>query len=205
MSTNLNGDERELLKLIQFFRKHSEKLAAENKMDEEYRQFIETCDKFSEQLDFHARNREIVLAEREQLKNLVKDNAQCPKCHKNANLKAIGTDKSTEGWVSNKYKCRGCNIEFVWNAPNNPWDMIPYVEKFIADLEIKLERETGSPEEKQPAIDALEQMKANLGKLKPVVEGSDKDLKEMEERDREMREIVIKFKKHLMIEKIKME
>jgi hypothetical protein len=48
-------------------------------------------------------------------------------------------------------------------------------------------------------------MKANLGKLKPVVEASDLDMKELNERDAQMADIVHKFKKQLLIEKIKME
>lgn len=203
MSNNLTADERDLVRLVQYFKKKAESFTEEERTGGEFVQMMETCDKFVEQLTFHAQNREIVLAEREQLQKLVRDNAQCPKCHKSANLKIIGTDKSSEGWISNKYKCRACNIEFVWNAPNNPWHMIPYVEKFIADLEQKLEG--SADEESQPAREALNQMKENLGKLKPVVEASDKDIREMEARDKEMAEIVSKFKKHLMIEKIKLE
>jgi hypothetical protein len=51
----------------------------------------------------------------------------------------------------------------------------------------------------------LEAMKANLAKLKPVAEASDLDMKDLEEREAQMADIVHKFKKHLMIEKIRLE
>lgn len=204
MSQNLKPEERELIKLVGFFKKRAEKMIEEEKVDAEYNQLIETCDKLVSQIELHARNREIVLGEREQLKALVKDNAVCPKCSSNANLKMIGTDVNEKGWKSNKYKCRKCNIEFVWNAPNNPWDMIPYVENFLANLETKLNEE---PDQslKDHTTDVLNLMKANLQKLKPVVEASDLDLAELEEREKEMADMVHKFKKHLLIEKIRME
>jgi len=204
MNPNLKPEERELVKLVGFFKKRAERMIEEQKVDPEYNQLIETCDKLVAQIELHARNREIVLGEREQLKGLVKDNARCPKCESNANLKMVGTDVNEQGWKSNKYKCRKCNIEFVWNAPNNPWDMIPYVENFLSNLEHKLEAEA-DPTLRDHTKDVLNLMKANLDKLKPVVEASDLDLKELEEREKEMAEMVHKFKKHLLIEKIRME
>jgi hypothetical protein len=204
MSQNLKPEERELVKLVGFFKKKAEMLISENKMSEDYRQMIETCDKLVSQLELHAQNREIILAEREQLKSLVKDNAKCPKCESNTNLKTVGVDKNEKGWKSNKYKCRKCNIEFVWSAPNNPWDMIPYVEGFVDNLEKKAQEE---PDEslKQNTLDVLNLMKANLAKLKPVVEASDLDLAELEAREAEMSNMVHTVKKHLLIEKIRME
>lgn len=205
MNENLKPEERELLKLVQYFKKRAEILIIENRLDEEYRQMLDTCDKFADQLNLHAKSRETILAERQQLSNLVKDNAKCPNCHSNEQLKQIGTDVSEKGWKSNKYKCRRCNITFVWAAPNNPWDMIPYVENFISDLEARLsngELEEGSYEHTATAV---AQMKANLLTLKPVVEASDLDFKELEDREQQMAELVHKFKKHLMIEKIRLE
>jgi hypothetical protein len=205
MSHNLKENERELLKLINFFRKHAEKLIGENKVDAEFQQLIDTCEKFSEQLNLHAMRREEVLQQREQLKGLVKDNAVCPKCGKAANLKFVGTDKSPQGWKSNKYKCRKCNIEFVWARPNNPWDMIPYVENFVAELQTKVMNEGIPAEEKQQAMDTIAQMEGNLQKLKPVIEASDLDHKELVEREEEMAKMIHEFKNHLLIIKIKMD
>jgi DNA-directed RNA polymerase subunit RPC12/RpoP len=205
MEQNLKPEERELIKLVQYFKKRAQVLITENKLDEDYRQMLETCDKLTEQLHQHAKNREIILAEREQLQGMIKDNAKCPKCSSNEMLKVIGFDTTAQGWKSNKYKCRRCNIAFVWNTPNNPWDMIPYVEKFINDTEEKIAGLNSSDPEHEATLLGLEQMKANVAKLKPVAEASDLDMKDLEERELQMADLVRKFKKHLMIEKIKME
>jgi hypothetical protein len=205
MDQNLKQEERELVKLVGFFKKRGEILIIENKLGDEYKELLATCDKFVDQLRLHAKSRETILNEREQLKNMVKDNAKCPECKSNTHLKVIGFDTNSKGWKSNKYKCRRCNISFVWNAPNNPWDMIPYVEHFITEMEGKINNENTDEETKQQTRLVLEQMKQNVGKLKPIVEASDLDMKELEARDKEMTEIVHKFKKHLLIEKIKME
>jgi len=205
MSQELKQEERELIKLVSFFKKRAENWATGDIMPEEFKQLVETCDKLVEQINLHAQSREVILSEREMLKKLVKDNAQCPRCNKPDNLKLIGTEKNDKGWQSNKYKCRKCNITFVWNAPNNPWDMIPYVESVVAEIEKKAEAENLDEASKQHYTDAITQMKGNLAKLKPVVENSAIDIANLELRDKEMAEMVHKFKKHLMIEKIKME
>jgi DNA-directed RNA polymerase subunit RPC12/RpoP len=205
MEQSLKPEERELIKLVHYFKKRAQVLITENKLDEDYRQMLETCDKLTEQLHQHAKNRHIILAEREQLQGMIKDNAKCPKCSSSEMLKVIGFDTTAQGWKSNKYKCRRCNIAFVWNTPNNPWDMIPYVEKFIQDTEEKIAALHSSDPEHEATFLGLEQMKANVAKLKPVAEASDLDMKDLEERELQMADLVRKFKKHLMIEKIKME
>jgi hypothetical protein len=205
MSHNLKENERELIKLVNYFRKHAEKLVSENKVDAEFQQLIDTCEKFAQQLNLHAQRREEVLQQREQLKNLVKDNALCPKCHKNTHLKFVGIDKHPQGWKCNKYKCRKCNIEFVWSRPNNPWDMIPYVEGFVKELQQKIESEATPEDEKQLALETVNQMQGNLDKLKPVIEASDLDFNELNERDEEMAKMIHEFKNHLLIIKIKMD
>lgn len=205
MNTDLNAAEREVVKLIGLFKKRAEKLSGENKPEESFDQLIETCNKLLEQIDLHATKRKAILQDRVQLENLVKDNARCPKCSKADKLKLTGTDKSAEGWVSNKYKCRNCNIEFVWNAPNNPWDMIPYVEKVVREIEKGANDERASEESKKEYAEALVQMKGNLDTLRPIVEASGLDFAELQDREKEMEELLQKFKKHLMIEKIKMD
>ncbi|HOZ87555.1 MAG TPA: hypothetical protein PL029_07345 [Bacteroidia bacterium] len=205
MEQSLKPEERELVKLVNYFKKRAEILIIENKLDDEYRQMLDTCDKLTAQLYLHAKNRQMVLSEREQLQSLVKDNAKCPQCSSNVQLKLIGTDKNDRGWKSNKYKCRRCNITFVLNTPNNPWDMIPYVEDFVGNMEAKLNNEQLDETSKEHTRLALGQMKANLSKLKPVVDASDLDFAELEEREKQMAEMVHKFKKHLMIEKIRLE
>lgn len=119
-------------------------------------------------------------------------------------LKAICFETSPQGWKSNKYKCRRCNIAFVWNTPNNPLDIIPYVEKFIKDTEEKIASLNDSDQSLEPTIHGLEAMKANLTKLNLLAEASDLDMKDLEEYEQQMADMVHKFKKHLMIEKIKM-
>jgi hypothetical protein len=205
MDRNLKPEERELIKLVQHFKKRAQILLAENRLAEEHGQMLETCDKFVEQLQLHAQIRETVLAEYQKLKEMIKDNAKCPSCSSNEMIKLIGFDTNSKGWKSNRYKCRRCNIAFTWNTPNNPWDMIPYVEEFISNTEQKLAGEDPTDPNYEFTKLSLEQMRANLGKLKPVVEASDLDMKELNERDAQMADIVHKFKKHLMIEKIKME
>ena len=205
MDQNLKPEERELIKLVNYFKKRGEILIVENKLGDEYSQMLETCDRLVEQLEVHAKNRQVVLTEREQLQNMVKDNAKCSSCSSNEMIKVIGTDTNEKGWKSNKYKCRRCNITFVWNTPNNPWDMIPYVERFVVNMQNRLEDENLDDDSRQQTTMALEQMIANIGKLKPVVEASDKDVAELEEREKQMADMVHKFKKHLMIEKIKLE
>ncbi|HEY1039120.1 MAG TPA: hypothetical protein VGF30_06925 [Bacteroidia bacterium] len=205
MEKNLKPDEREVVKLVQYFKKRAQVLITEDKLTEEYQQMLDTCDKLIEQLYLHAGDREAILAEREQLQGMIKDNAKCPKCNSNEMLKVIGTDTSAEGWESNKYKCRKCNIAFVWNTPNNPWHMIPYVEKFIAETELKLSGIDPADIERAVTMKGLEQMKENVARLKPITETSDLNLKNLEEREVQMADMVRKFKKHLMIEKIKIE
>ncbi|HEX8516334.1 MAG TPA: hypothetical protein VF868_09060 [Bacteroidia bacterium] len=205
MSHNLRENERELIKLVNFFRKHAEKLSNENKQDEEFKLLIDTCEKFAEQLNMHAARRDDVIMQREQLKNLVRDNALCPKCTKNTHLKFVGVDTHPEGWKCNKYKCRKCNIGFVWSRPNNPWDMIPYVEGFVSDLEKKIQSDEMGEEEKQAAVATIAQMHSNIDKLKPVIEASDLDYRELQEREEEMAKMIHEFKNHLLIIKIKMD
>lgn len=205
MAPNLKAEERELIRLVNYFKRKVKVLTAENKLKEDYSEMIQTCEKFVDQIAVHASHRDAVIEDRERLKGLIKEQALCPRCAKNFNLKLIGTDKSPEGWKSNKYRCKKCNIEFVWNTPNNPWDMVPYVEKYISTLEEKLAKEEVDNDTKEQNQQAIEQLKGNLAKLKPVVEASDLDLSEMENRDKEMSEIVRNFTKQLMIEKIRME
>jgi hypothetical protein len=120
-------------------------------------------------------------------------------------LKFVGIDKHPQGWKCNKYKCRKCNIEFVWSRPNNPWDMIPYVEGFVKELQQKIESEATPEDEKQLAFETVNQMQGNLDKLKPVIEASDLDFNELNERDEEMAKMIHEFKNHLLIIKIKMD
>ena len=61
--------------------------------------------------------------------------------------------------------------------------------------------ETDTDQTRQ-AIDVMQQ---NLDKLKPIVEGHDKDYHELQTREQEMERFLHEFKNSLMIEKIKMD
>jgi hypothetical protein len=205
MEPTFNADERELLRLVSYFKKKAQSLAEEQENKEDFKQLMETCDLLRDHLYTHAGYRDAVLANREQLKSMIKDNARCPDCGKVDMLKLTGVAANEQGWKSNKYRCRSCNIEFVWNAPNNPWDMVPYVENFIQNIESKLNEEGPDDGSRQAVAETVRQMKESLEILKPVVEKSDQDFIEFEAREKEMEGIVNRFKKQLMIEKIRLE
>ncbi|HYG49912.1 MAG TPA: hypothetical protein VD905_03370 [Flavobacteriales bacterium] len=196
-------NERELVNLVTFFKKRVNKFMEQGKLGEEYKQLIESCDKLTGALGAHAERRNKVQEQREQLKKLVKDNAVCPKCNSNENLKHTGVDTNEKGWKSNKYKCRRCNIEFVWARPNNPWDMLAFVEDFLHIQNSALDTE--SPEKQEQTKAVIAQMEGNVAALKPVIEASDTDYKEMQERDAEMAKIIREFKTQLLIEKVKLD
>jgi len=204
MNKHFNQNERDLVKLAGFFKKQSKKLIEEGKLGDEHKKVEEAVDRFMDFLNNHANTRAFVMEQREYLNKLVKDNAVCPKCHASEKLKVVGTDKNEKGWKSNRYKCRKCNIEFTWNMPNNPWNMIAHIEQVLQQLNSKSSEE--SPEgEKEQITAAIESMQTNLDKLKPVIEAHDKDYTELQTRESEMEKLIHEFKNSLMIEKIKMD
>jgi hypothetical protein len=205
MNQNLKENERELIKLANFFRKRAASLMKEGKLSEEHQQVIDACEKLINALNIQAEQRAEIILQRENLKNIIKDNADCPKCNKNSHLKLIGIDKNDKGWKFNKYKCRRCNIEFVWNKPNNPWDTIPFLNMLVEDLQQKLNAENLSEEMRQPSVDMIANVQENINKLKLVVEVSDRDFEEMQRKELEMDKMIHGFKNHLLIERIKMD
>lgn len=196
MNPNLKENERELIKLVIFFKKKADKLIQEGKLGEEHKQMITACESLVEKLELHANNRKEILAQRELLRSIVKDNAVCPKCGRNTHLKHVGVATSEQGWKSNKYQCRRCNIQFVWNRPNNPWDLLPFMEAYLKEI-----REKAGDEVDQDEIDQVEK---NLATLRPVLEASDRSYEEMKNSEAEMDQMIHTFRKHLLIEKIKM-
>ena len=205
MNQNLRDHERELIKIVNHFRKRADKLMAQGKLSDEHTKVSESCANLIEKLNSHADGRAEIIAQREKLKGIVKDHANCPKCQQSTQLKLVGVQKNEKGWKCNKYKCRKCNIEFVWTKPNNAWDMIPFMEFYIGDLHSRIEKELDSPELKAQTESILIQMQETLQKLKPVIEASDAGYLEMEERDAEMTKMIKEFKSFLLIEKIKMD
>lgn len=177
----------------------------EGKLSEEHKKVEEAVDHFLAHLSNHADSRAFVLEQREYLNKLVKDNAGCPKCHTNEKLKIVGTEKNEKGWKSNRYKCRKCNIEFTWNMPNNPWHMIEYIEEVLQQMRSKTESNITSEAEKAQAGEVIAGMKANLDRLKPVIDAHDKDYSDLQSREQEMERLLHEFRNSLMIEKIKMD
>jgi hypothetical protein len=204
MNKHFKSNERELVKVATFFKKQSKKLIAEGKLGEEHKKVEDAVDKFVEQMNHHADSRAFILDQREQLKKLVKDNAECPSCHSSNMLKLVGVEKNEKGWKSNRYKCRKCNIEFTWNRPNNPWDMIAYIQEVMQMLRDKEAAEQNA-DEKLALKTAVDNMQANLDKLKPVIDAHEAEYQELEKRDTDMEKLIHEFKNSLLIEKIKMD
>jgi hypothetical protein len=127
-------------------------------LNDEHTKVSESCANLIEKINLHADSRAEIIEQREKLKGIVKDNATCPKCQQSVQLKLIGAIKNDKGWKCNKYKCRKCNIEFVWDKPNNAWDMIPFMEFYIGDLHSRIEKELDSSELKAQTESILIQM-----------------------------------------------
>jgi len=205
MNKNFKPNERELVKVATFFKKQSRKLIAEGKVGEENKKVEEAVDRFIEHMENHANARAFILEQREYLKKLVKDNPQCPECHSRDMLKLMGSEKNEKGWKSNRYKCRKCNILFTWNMPNNPWDMIAYIQEVLATLRAKKENDAISEEEKKEFLNTIAGMQTNLDKLKPVIDAHDQDYNDLLKREEEMEKLIHEFRNSLLIEKIKMD
>ena len=205
MNKHYKSNERELIKVATFFKKQSKKLIDEGKLGNEHAQVQEAVDRFIDQMDQHANTRAFILEQRDYLKKLVKDNPECPRCHTNDKLKHAGTEKNEKGWICNRYRCRKCNIEFTWNRPNNPWDMIQFIEEVLITLEEKYSDTSASDDNRKEIASMIESMQANLAKLKPVIEAHDKEYHDLQTRDEEMERLIHEFKNSLLIEKIKMD
>lgn len=204
MTPKYNADERELIKLIHFFKKQADKLVKEGKLDEDQNQVKDACEKLLVRLEEHVINREEVTEQREKLKTIVQDNAQCPQCNQNSHLKFISVDTHAKGWKCNRYRCRRCNIEFTWNRPNNPWDMIVFMENLIEDIKGMLLSQNESYTLEKESVEMMAQLEQTLSKIKPAVETVDKAFNEMKARDKEMSKLIHDFKNYLLIEKVKM-
>lgn len=120
-------------------------------------------------------------------------------------LKVVGTEKSDRGWKSNRYKCRRCNIEFTWNMPNNPWDMVEYIAEVLREMQTKIEDPATPAAEKDLLSQSIGNMQNNLDKLKPVIDSHNEEYKALQNRDEEMEKLIHEFKNSLLIEKIKMD
>jgi hypothetical protein len=205
MNKNFKANERELVKVATFFKRQSKKLIEEGKLGEEHKKVEEAVDKFVDHMNRHADSRAFILEQRDSLNKLVKDDASCPTCQKKDMLKFVGTELNDKGWKSNRYKCRRCNIEFTWNRPNNPWDMIMYIEEVLAMLKKKIESPATPENEKQQIAAGMTSMEGNLGRLKPVIDAHNAEYEALQKREEEMDKLIHEFKNSLLIEKIKMD
>ncbi|MCP2044836.1 hypothetical protein [Pontibacter sp. HSC-36F09] len=199
----LKPNERELIKLTRFFSKRAAKLMEEGELSAEHSQLTAACQNLETQLLTHATNRTAIMDKRERLLNIIEDNAQCPKCSKADMLKRTGSTTNEYGWKCNTYKCRRCNTGFTWNRPNNPWDMVEFLEMYIGQLQLAM-----AAEQNQDVInhteDAVAQMKESLNRLRPVLQTSDEEVDALQQKEKEMDKLIHQFKTYLQIEKIKL-
>jgi len=205
MNKNFKSNERELVKVVNFFKRQSKKLIGEGKLGEEHAKIEDTVDHFITQMELHANARAFILEQRAFLNKLVKDNAECPKCHTKDMIKLVGTEPNQKGWKSNRYKCRKCNIQFTWDKPNNPWDMIQYIQDILQKFQSKHEHESTPAEEKKELATAIASTQANLDKLIPVINAHDREYNDLQTLESEMEKLIHEFKNSLLIEKIKMD
>lgn len=202
---NLKPDEREVIKLAKHFGKRAEKLIQLGKLSLEHQQVTESCARLAEQVLAHAAHREAVLEKREKLRKIVQDHATCPQCHKNSHLKLIGQARHEKGWQSNKYKCRRCNIQFTWNRPNNPWDLLHFMMDYVNELSTQVTNETLPPETRQHSHTVINQLVQNINELQPVLSQADEEFADMNLREEEMIRLLPNIKGYLQIEKIKLD
>jgi RecJ-like exonuclease len=205
MNQELNANERELIKLINFFKKRAAQLKLEGKLREEDLKVTEACDNLVEKLTINAKARAITLQNRKDFEGTMKDNATCPKCQKNSMLKLVGARKLEKGWKVNVYKCRRCNIEFNWTQPNNPWDMIPYLEDTKEKFSVLLNKDELPQEVKENSSVVLNQIEEGMQKLKAAVESSDAEFENLQVSETLLSKQLHDFKNYLLIEKIKMD
>ncbi|WP_161888033.1 hypothetical protein [Pontibacter russatus] len=204
MDKALKTNERELVKLIRFFSKRGAQLATSGELNEQQEQLAAACRNLETQLYKHAQNRAAILEKRERLEKIIEDRAQCPKCHKADMLKKTGVASNEHGWKSNTYRCRRCNTTFTWNRPNNPWDMVAFLERYIQELEQRLQ--AAQPVGMQEHIEAsIPQLQDSLYRLRPVLQTSDEEMAALTEKEREMDRLIHQFKNYLLIEKIKLD
>ncbi len=200
----LQPNEREVIRLTNYFAKHANKLIKRGKLSPEHQQVSESCAKLAAQIYAHAAAREATLAKREQLRKMVQDNAVCPECRKNTHLKLIGTARHEKGWLSNKYKCRRCNLQFTWNRPNNPWDLLRFMEDYIVELSATGSNPDLPAEIRQQTQPVVAQLQQNIAQLQPVLSQADQEFTQMNEREAEMTQMLRDIKSYLQIEKIKL-
>lgn len=201
---HLKENERELVKLVNFFSRRSQKLIQEGKLSEEHLEVSRGCERLITQVYANADLRSDILTRREELKSVVRDDSVCPECNSNQYLKYIGGATNEKGWKCNRYRCRRCNIEFTWNRPNNPWDMVLFMKDVIRMLEESIQKEP-SEEIRSNAAGMLASTQESLHNMENVIAACDAEYNELVQREANMEAMIKDFRKYLMVEKAKME
>jgi len=83
--------------------------------------------------------------------------------------------------------------------------MIQYIEEVIDTLMLKSGEPGISQEEKAQIQTGIENMQANLAKLKPVIDAHNAEYEALQKREAEMEKLIHEFKNSLMIERIKLD
>lgn len=201
---HLKENERELVKLVNFFSRRSQKLIQEGKLSEEHLEVSRGCERLITQVYANAELRSDILSRREELKSVVKDDSVCPECNSNQYLKYIGGATNEKGWKCNRYRCRRCNIEFTWNRPNNPWDMVLFMKDVIRMLEENIQKEPSEALRSNAEV-MLASTQDSLHNMENVIAACDAEYNEMVQREANMEAMIKDFRKYLMVEKAKME
>lgn len=203
MNPNLNENERELIKLANYFSKNAERLLIEEKIGEEHKNLVESCKQIVAALNNHADYRATILEQREAMNHVIKDNAHCPKCNQVDQLKKTGVD-SSQDIKCNTYKCRKCNISFVWNRPNNPWDFLKFIDRLQIQVLEKMQVDNIQEQEIGMYQQMLTDLAAQRAKLQESVTQVDENYSVMQQKEAEMAGLVNSFSKYLKITKIQM-
>jgi hypothetical protein len=198
-------NERDLIKIINQFRKKTHGLIEAGTVSEDHKKILDSCNTLIQHLEGHAQARADVLARYDSFKNSIKDNAKCPKCGKVDQLKLKTVVKDEEGKRYNRYRCRRCNIDFTWNLPNNPWDMVKHLDKVNETFKMKMVLLPEGSEEREAVQKTIDSVTASVSGLQPVLETAENDKNIIEEKDQEMAKVIHEFKNYLSIELIKMD
>lgn len=204
MNLNLNESERELVRLANYFSKNAQLQNLEENFGEEHAKLVDSCHQIVSALNKHAEYRATVLAQRDALAKAIKDNADCPQCNQNTQLKLVGVDNSMD-MSCNRYKCRRCNISFTWNRPNNPWDFVKFIDGLQVQIVEQLQEDSLPEEEVQLYQQTIQDLGFQRNKLQESIAQVDENYSVMQQKEAEMSALVQSFSKYLKITKIQME
>jgi hypothetical protein len=203
MNSNYNDDEREVVKLANYFIRQAKKYTDVSESGQQLA-LISSCQQICDVLSNHADYRSAIEEEKQYLSKIIKDNAVCPKCSSMEYLRFSEVDNSEE-YKCNRYRCRKCNIAFTWNRPNNPWDMLKFVKRLKQEMEDKFNRSREMGNENSDDLSSIENLGVEVEKLSSAIDQFDARYNQMTSKDEEIQAMVKDFKKYLKIEKVKFE